>query len=168
MHVTLHPVSREEKRILENLLEKYLYEFSQYELLAFNEDGLFGYGYLDSYWSEAGRAAYFIRAEGRLAGFVLLNRHGQRRDRPVDWSVAEFFVAYPYRRRGVGSAAMAEVFARYPGDWQIMYHPKNHGSASFWRGAAEKAASTGVEAAACGLYEDGSPAQVLCFRVEPR
>ena len=107
MHTTLHPVPREERHILGNLLEKYLYEFSQYELLAFNEEGLFGYDYLDNYWTEADRAAYFIRVEGRLAGFVLLYRHAERRDRPVDWSVAEFFVAYPYRRRGVGSAAMA-------------------------------------------------------------
>ena len=166
MHTTLHPVPREERHILGNLLEKYLYEFSQYELLAFNEEGLFGYDYLDNYWTEADRAAYFIRVEGRLAGFVLLYRHAERRDRPVDWSVAEFFVAYPYRRRGVGSAAMAEVFARYPGHWQIGYHPKNLGSAAFWRSAAEKAASGPVEAVTGDQpYKDGSPAQVLCFHV---
>ena len=116
--------------------------------------------------TEADRAAYFIRVEGRLAGFVLLYRHAERRDRPVDWSVAEFFVAYPYRRRGVGSAAMAEVFARYPGHWQIGYHPKNLGSAAFWRRAAEKAASGPVEAVTGDQpYKDGSPAQVLCFHV---
>ena len=147
MHTTLHPVPREERHILGNLLEKYLYEFSQYELLTFNEEGLFGYGYLDNYWTEADRAAYFIRVEGRLAGFVLLYRHTERRDRPADWSVAE-------------------VFSRYPGHWQIMYHPKNSGSAAFWRSVAEKAASGPVEAVTGDQpYKDGSPGQVLCFHV---
>lgn len=166
MHTTLHPVSREEKHILGNLLEKYLYEFSQYELMAFNEEGLFGYDYLDCYWTEEGRAAYFIRVEGKLAGFALLYQHAERRDRPADWSVAEFFVAYPYRRKGVGAAVMAELFSRYRGHWQIMYHPKNAGSAVFWTKAAEKAASGPVEVLEGDEpYEDGSPAQVLCFHV---
>jgi len=167
MPIELQPVSREEKNILGNLLEKYLYEFSQYEGMAFNEAGLFGYQYLDNYWTEAKRAAYFIRVDGRLAGFVMIYLHGECRQRPIDWSVAEFFVAYPYRRKGVGAAVMEKIFAQYKGDWQIKYHPKNTGSTAFWQTVAERAASGGVELVEGGEpYDDGSPGQVLCFRVE--
>ncbi len=166
MGVELREVPLTEKEILSNLLEKYFYELSQYELFPFREDGLFGYDYLDSYWTEAGRRAYFIRTGGRLAGCVLLNQHPARRDRPLDWAVAEFFIAYPYRRGGVGSAVMEELFARYPGNWQIMYHPKNTAGAAFWHRAAEKAAKGPVDLLEGDEpYEDGSPAQVLCFRV---
>ena len=77
------------------------------------------------------RAAWFIRADRHLAGFVLVNRHPDC-GRPLDWAVAEFFVAYPFRRRGVGSAAMAEIFRRFKGNWQIKYHPRNETSAAFW------------------------------------
>ena len=165
MQVELTAVLPVEKETLRNLLEKYNYEFSQYDLIPFNEEGLYGYRYLDSYFTQPDRAAWFIRADRHLAGFVLVNRHPDC-GRPLDWAVAEFFVAYPYRRRGVGSAAMAEVFSRYPGHWQIMYHPKNPGSAAFWQNAAEKAASGPVEAVTGDQpYKDGSPGQVLCFHV---
>lgn len=166
MNVELKAVSLEEKETLSNLPEKYFYELSQYELFAFREDGLFGYDPLDWYWTEEGRAAYFIRAEGRLAGCVLLNKHPARRERPLDWAVAEFFIAYPYRRHGAGAAVMREIFTRYPGHWQIMYHPKNTSGAAFWRRMAESAASGPVELVEGEKpYEDGSPAQVLCFYV---
>ena len=167
MPIELQPVSQEEKHILGNLLEKYLYEFSQYELMTFNEEGLFDYNYLDYYWTEKGRAAYFIRVDGKLAGFVMVYRHAECKARPADWSVAEFFVAYPYRRKGAGSAAMAEIFSRYKGNWQIMYHPKNVTSAAFWQGVAKRGASGPVELLeGDDPYDDGSPAQVLCFKVE--
>lgn len=166
MNVELRAVSLQEKEILRNLLEKYFYELSQYELFPFREDGLFGYDYLDSYWTEEGRTAYFIRAKDRLAGCVLLNKHPARRDRPLDWAIAEFFIAYPYRRGGVGLAVMGELFARYPGYWQIMYHPKNRVGAAFWHRVAESAAKGPVELLEGDEpYKDGSPAQVLCFRV---
>ena len=73
MTVTLCPVSLEQKEILRNLLEKYDYEFSQWDLRDVNENGLFGYEYLDNYWTEENRWAYFIRADGKLAGFVMVN-----------------------------------------------------------------------------------------------
>ena len=81
------------------------------------------------------RAAYLIYAEESLAGFALINRIAEC-DRPLDWAVAEFFVAYPFRRNGVGSAAMEQVFARHSGRWQIKYHSKNLPSAAFWNGIA--------------------------------
>ena len=165
MNVQVTEVLPIEKETLRNLLEKYDYEFSQYDMIPFNEEGLYGYRYLDEYFSEPDRAAYFIRADRRLAGFVLLNRHPAC-PRPMDWAVAEFFVAYPFRRRGVGSAAMAEVFARYKGRWQIKYHPHNTASAAFWRAVAERGARGPVEAVTGDEpYQDGTAAEVLCFRV---
>lgn len=38
-----------------NLIEKYLYEFSQWEKTDVNEDGLYGYEYLDCYFEEKDR-----------------------------------------------------------------------------------------------------------------
>ena len=53
MAVTLKIVSLQEREILANLLEKYLYEFSQYDKIDLNALGLYGYKYLDCYtgWS---------------------------------------------------------------------------------------------------------------------
>lgn len=166
MQVELTAVLPVEKETLRNLLEKYNYEFSQYDLIPFNEEGLYGYRYLDSYFTQPDRAAWFIRADRHLAGFVLVNRHPDC-GRPLDWAVAEFFVAYPFRRRGVGIAAMAEIFRRFKGNWQIKYHPRNEASAAFWQAVAERAAAGAVEnVPGDSPYQDGSEARVLCFCVE--
>ena len=42
MQVELTAVLPVEKETLRNLLEKYNYEFSQYDLIPFNEEGLYG------------------------------------------------------------------------------------------------------------------------------
>lgn len=60
MIVELKQVTFDEKEILRNLLEKYDYEFSQWDKQDVNNLGLYGYQYLDHYWTEDKRWAYFI------------------------------------------------------------------------------------------------------------
>ena len=103
MQVELQPVSIEKREILANLLEKYEYEFSQWNLCDVNPLGLYGYKYLDCYWLEENRWAYFILADGKLAGFVMVNDYAEAPERATDFSMAEFFVMHKYRRAGVGS-----------------------------------------------------------------
>ena len=162
----LCPVALGEREILGRLLEKYLYEFSQYDRSLFGEDGLYGYPYLDAYGREEGRHAFFLRYQGKLAGFVLLNQVQECPHRPMDWSVAEFFVAYPFRRMGLGMWAMGQVFSRFPGDWQIKYHPGNRASAQFWQRVSRHYAGKGPVLQEEGQpYDDGTPSVVLCFSV---
>lgn len=42
----------EDRDTMMNLLEKYLYEFSQWEKTDVNDNGLYGYEYLDCYFEE--------------------------------------------------------------------------------------------------------------------
>lgn len=166
MDVAIRPVLPEEKETLNNLLEKYNYEFSQYDKIPFGADGLFHYLHLDAYWTETDRAAYFIMAEGALAGFVLINAHPEC-DRPLEHAVAEFFVAYPYRRAGVGSETMRQIFQRHRGVWHIKYHPANTVSVAFWNGIARRYAAGLVEKLRGSEdYYDGTPSEVLVFRTE--
>ena len=46
---------KEDRDTMLNLLEKYLYEFSQWEKTDVKEDGLYGYEYLDCYFEEDNR-----------------------------------------------------------------------------------------------------------------
>jgi Predicted acetyltransferase len=71
MDIIIEPVKKEEKEILRNLLEKYNYEFSQYNGLDINNLGLYGYDYLDSYWTEENRFPFFIKINNKLAGFIM-------------------------------------------------------------------------------------------------
>ena len=95
MNTTIKKVTLSEKDTLANLLEKYNYEFSQYDKRQFNDNGLFGYKYLNNYFTEESRYAYFIYADEKLAGFALINKYKEC-ERPIDWSMAEFFVSYNF------------------------------------------------------------------------
>ena len=166
MNFEMIPVQEDEKEILRNLMEKYLYEFSQYELCDVNPLGLYGYSHLDCYWTEEGRWAFFLKADGKLAGFAMVIDYPEAGK--TDYNMAEFFVMYKYRRCGLGSWAMARLFERFPGSWQIMYHPKNAPSAVFWNKVAEKHSVGGLrrEERPDLAYPDGSPGMVLFFRTD--
>lgn len=168
MNVTLSPVSRGEKEILRNLLEKYCYEFSQWDGRQVNELGLFGYDWLDCYWTEEGRWAYFIRVDERLAGFAMVNDYQEIPGQEIDFCLAEFFVMYPYCRSGVGSMAARSVFDLHRGRWMLKRHPHNLASVAFWDRVVSEYTS-GQYTCVCGWpdhavdYDDGTPADVLFF-----
>jgi len=137
MNVELRPVSIDEREILANLLEKYEYEFSQYENQTVNKLGLFGYPYLDYYWTEEGRFAYFIEVDGKLAGFVMVMPRAFK-GTETDFNMAEFFVMYHYRREGVGKQAFFKTLDIHKGRWQLAYLPKNEPSMHFWHKAVNE------------------------------
>lgn len=132
MNVVLKQVQVEDREILANLLEKYDYEFSQYDNRDVNKLGLYGYKYLDYYWLEDKRWAYFIEADEKLAGFVMINDFPEAEDKETDYSIAEFFVMYKYRRSGVGKQAFFMAADLHRGKWQLKRHPKNLPSLYFW------------------------------------
>jgi predicted acetyltransferase len=130
-----------QKGVLENLFQLYVHDFSEH--WAGTNDGVIGddgrfepYRYLDSYWNDENRVPLFIRADGRLAGFALLNRHSQT-GQDVDRNMAEFFIARKHRRSGVGTAAVHAILARYRGVWEIAVARRNVAAGAFWRRAVE-------------------------------
>ena len=132
MKVNLKEVKLEDREILANLLEKYDYEFSQYDDRDVNRLGLFGYPYLDLYWMEDNRFAYFIKVDEKLAGFIMICNYREDGDPETDFQVAEFFVMYKYRRSGIGKQAFFQVLEKHKGRWGLGWHPKNKTSAYFW------------------------------------
>ena len=55
MHIQIEQADKDNKETIRNLLEKYNYEFSQYDRHDLNKLGLYGYDYLDNYWTEKNR-----------------------------------------------------------------------------------------------------------------
>jgi predicted acetyltransferase len=118
----------DEKPILRQLLELYAHDFSELNGADVDEHGVYGYRYLDNYWTEPGRHPFLIRVDGRIAGFAFV-RSGSPHD------MAEFFVMRKYRRGGIGVEAARAVFARFPGEWQVRELEANVGAVAFWRRA---------------------------------
>jgi predicted acetyltransferase len=117
-----------DKVVLSRLLELYQHDFSEYVDADVDAHGLYGYQYLDHYWTEPDRHPFLFRVDGRWAGFALV-RSGAPHD------MAEFFVMRKYRRLGVGTDAARAVFARFPGAWQVRQERGNHAATTFWRDA---------------------------------
>ena len=166
MDICLKRVTPDEREILSNLLEKYDYEFSQYDGRSVNKLGLFGYQYLDYYWNEPNRWAYFIMVDGALTGFVMVNDYPEVEGRKTDFSLAEFFVMYKYRRAGVGMRAFKMTLDLHRGRWQLKRHPRNIPSVHFWDKAVSAITGGNFElVAACPgtEYDDGTPADVFYF-----
>ena len=114
-----------DKPVLRNLLELYQHDFSVFDDIDVGDDGLYNYRYLDNYWTESDRHPLLFRIDGKWAGFALV-----RAGAPHD--MAEFFVIRKYRRRGVGTVLAREVFARFPGEWQVRQMASNPAATAFW------------------------------------
>ncbi|MCL2855873.1 MAG: GNAT family N-acetyltransferase [Defluviitaleaceae bacterium] len=111
----------DKKQTLINLIEKYEYEFSQHHGWDVDEFGLYDCDVSDEYWSEnESYAAYFIEANGQLAGFVMIAA-GAEGHVETDYLVDEFFIMHKYRRHGIGKKAVFEIFDIYKGSWKIVF-----------------------------------------------
>ena len=169
MEFALEAVTVGQKEILRNLLEKYNYEFSQYDGTDINDLGLYGYSYLDNYWTEKGRWAFFLKADGRLAGFAMVNDYPEAGE-PIDYCMSEFFVMYKYHRCGLGTWAVYQLFDRFQGLWQLKRTPRNEGSVYFWDKMVD--GYTGghfkLESRADIAYDDGTPADLFTFRTDQK
>ncbi|MEM7368348.1 MAG: GNAT family N-acetyltransferase [Bacteroidota bacterium] len=110
----------------------YRYDFSEFTREDVNAHGLYGYKYLDHYWTEAGRYAYFIQIDEQYAGFVLIRTEIEGEFHSGIHSIAEFFVLKKYRRMGIGRQVAVQAFDQYPGTWEVCQEPENKPSILFW------------------------------------
>lgn len=165
MNITIKSVSLDKKDTLANLLEKYNYEFSQYDKRQFDNNGLFGYKYLNNYFTEESRHAYFIYVDDILAGFALINKYKEC-EKPIDWSMAEFFVSYNFRRQGVATEVVRQIFSFHKGWWHIKYHKKNVASVVLWNKIAKMYSDDYELCIGDEPFDDGTEASVLFFEVK--
>ncbi len=166
--VTLKIVEQKERDILFNPLEKYFYEFSQYDGGKFGNQGVFGYKYIDNYFTEKSRYAYFIMVDDELAGFALLNNRPEiDTNKLIEYSIAEFFVAYNFRRQGVATKAVDLLFEKHKGYYHIKYHKKNLASDALWKKIADKYSKGKYETfVGDESFRDGTESAVLRFEVK--
>ncbi|MCL2576214.1 MAG: GNAT family N-acetyltransferase [Defluviitaleaceae bacterium] len=151
MNINISIATIEQKSVLRNMMELYFYDMSEFDdetdRLELDKNGLYGYSWLDYYWVEYGRFPYLMTIDSKLAGFALI-----REVEPQVFSVAEFFVVRKYRKMGVGSVLINEMFKLHKSKWIISTPIKNIVAQSFWRKSV-RSASAGKYAEY--LIEDG-------------
>ena len=135
--VSLEIANRQDEPVLANLLELYIHDLSEAFAVDIRADGRFGYN-VGRYWNEPDRRyPFLIRANGRLAGFALIQRGSPATDDPADLDIAEFFVLRRHRRSGVGRLAARQLWDRMPGHWVVRVSNGNLPALPFWRAVIE-------------------------------
>ena len=142
MQLTVAPAELADKPVLRRLLELYKYDFSEFTGDDLDEHGLYGYRYLDHYWTEPERLPFLVRVDGRLAGFALVRRRASAAGAPDELEMAEFFVLLKYRGKLIGHEAANWLFDHIHGRWRVRVLANNLPARAFW-------------ASAIGRYSDG-------------
>ncbi|MDO3411351.1 GNAT family N-acetyltransferase [Saccharibacillus sp. CPCC 101409] len=119
-----------DRKTFEKLWQLYLYDFSEFTDMDVRPDGTYPqFPEFELYWKKwGGDAAYFILAEGRIAGFAMVHEFW---DNEAAY-LSQFFVMRKYRRRGVGSKAARLVFETKTGRWGLHQLANNLPAQRFW------------------------------------
>jgi predicted acetyltransferase len=151
----------EDQSILENLLELYIHDFSEFHAVDVGPDGRFGYPDLPLYWLEPGRHPFLAQIDGDLVGFALVRKIVLDYGNNAIWDMAEFFVLRGMRGRGIGTELAQAVWAMFPGAWQVRVMQSNERAKKFWASAIARYARAPVQP---GSYEkDGELWNLFSF-----
>ena len=148
--VTLRAAERSHWPAVENLLQFYNYELSQWYPIPFGEDGRFAIASKADYLGRAATHAWLILVDGELAGLAIVD--DELADPRRDFNLGYFFVGRRFRGRGVGAAAFGGLLGRYPGAWELYFLARNEAAASFWPKAFECTGVRDVEVSSVILH----------------
>jgi predicted acetyltransferase len=130
MKYRLYSAADSDKAIVENLMQYYIYDFTEFNDDKVNGQGRFNdYPYFENYWTEEGRFPYLINVKGEYAGFVFVRYDASEEH----FSMAEFFIMKKFRRSGLGKKIAHNVFQLHSGKWEVLQMEKNKPAQSFWR-----------------------------------
>ena len=130
------PVRREDRTLLWNLFQKFLYEMTNFYDDEFDAEGNLHYGHFDSYFAgDPDRKALFLYEEETLVGFIMMNKYSHVGAK-LDWALAEFTVFPRFRRRHIALRSAKKLLNEYPGAWEIKYNEKNSAAKALWNGLA--------------------------------
>ncbi|VVP80314.1 hypothetical protein PS918_02231 [Pseudomonas fluorescens] len=161
--IALHAAQRDELQIIENLMQFYTYDFSEWLPLQLGEHGFFNIRPLPDYWRNAATRPFLIQVDGELAGFVTVDDEthlpGAR------YNIGYLFVARRFRGQGVARFVVSTLLSRFPGQWQIFHIDANPPARRFWAGVMP--GLTGGEFTLHQREVEGLPCTFYRFNASP-
>ncbi|GIN72697.1 hypothetical protein J14TS2_31720 [Bacillus sp. J14TS2] len=137
MDVTLSLIPYEDKTILQNLMQLYRYDSSEFDGHVLNDHGLYLYKYLDHQWTDDYRRPYLVKVDGEIAGFSLVSLDVPKEFMKLSTAertnvISDFFIMRKFRRLGVGQKFATSLFQQYRGIWEIRQTAGNKVAQRFW------------------------------------
>ncbi len=134
MDIKVEKIENKDKSVLSNLFQLYLHDITASLSMDVNEHGLFEYNEIDYYFNnDSKHFAYFIKVNGNLAGFVLIDDNFMvltKENNNFDFS--EMFVLNAYKGKGIGNVVANKVFDMHKGTWEVKPVPRSEGAKRFW------------------------------------
>jgi predicted acetyltransferase len=120
---------------LHRLYVLYLHDLSEFTgHYALDAEARWTPSYLDDMLARPMCHCLLVRSHGAAAGFALVAQQPfPYMPADADFHLAEFFVAKPYRRSGLGRAAAEATLRRFPGRWNLAVVDRNAPAFAFWR-----------------------------------
>ena len=153
--IELKTVQKTEEKLLFNLLQKYLYELSQFYGDDIDEEGNIEYVHFNDYFCDKTRKALLILKDKSVAGFVLINNYSYIGKKP-DYVIAEFCVLPKYRKLHIAEKAFNLLCKTYPGKWELKYSVRNLPAMKLWDKVTEPLNATIYQ------LEDGEKVITFC------
>jgi predicted acetyltransferase len=143
--------TREDRRWIESVYRDYLNDLAPASTGVFPALGEIGHRVPDQlmrWYADPNAQVMTILYGDQRAGFAMVNqRLRQAADvgsgaaigvagsatALAEYSMAEFFIARPWRRRGIGAQAVRLLLDRFTGQWLITEHLINAAAVKFWR-----------------------------------
>lgn len=129
--IRIVPVKAEEKGLLWNINQKYLYEMTNFYPDEMDENGVLHYGYFDEYFIDKKRKAFFIYNDDKMVGFFMIHPYSVINGNP-DYTMAEFTIFPSYRKNHFATEVVSEIFDSYRGEWEIKFNEKNKPAKALW------------------------------------
>ncbi|MFZ7943549.1 GNAT family N-acetyltransferase [Neobacillus sp. 19] len=128
--IKLMKVMKEEEHILHNLMQFYIYDFSQYlSAITLEHDGSYKPFDLTPFWVNPNLHPFFIKKEDELIGFALVESATETEPNAIQ----EFFIIRKYAGKGYGKIAATQIFSLFPGKWFVTQVERNYPAQAFWR-----------------------------------
>jgi predicted acetyltransferase len=143
--------TREDRRWIESVYRDYLNDLAPAATGIFPALGEIGHRVPDQlmrWYADPNAQVMTILYGDQRAGFAMVNQRLRQSlgvgmaaavgaDAPPqptpEYSMAEFFIARPWRRRGIGAQAVRLLLDRFTGQWLITEHLLNVAAVKFWR-----------------------------------
>lgn len=129
--VELQIAQESDRNCIEKLMQFYHYDASEWISLDVSDLGGFSFESIDRFWHTTGHSPFLIRADGKIAGFVVVDKDVT--DAGADHNVGYLFVLRRYRGLGVGRTVAHTLFAKFQGRWEVYQVEQNREAIDFWR-----------------------------------
>jgi predicted acetyltransferase len=147
--LALRPLTTEMRPVVERLWQLYRHDLSEFR----GTHGPSGFrgslpdadatfhtrGLLPYFEADPDRAAYVFYSGANPVGFAFVSHLTA-----LARLMSEFFVVRGLRGHGIARAAVDQLFALHPGEWEIPFQENNIAAARFWRRVATDVAGENV------------------------